>query len=84
MARSARDGIDFLLSQAAITQGDGPPKPENAQAPEATITNWKRWKRIRGTYLSLFGSDPFLVRGAAPPGQLQLGQPLPGHPGVRS
>ncbi|KAF1951649.1 hypothetical protein CC80DRAFT_597120 [Byssothecium circinans] len=78
MARSARDEMDFFLSQAARTQGDGPPRPENAQAPVATVTNWKRWKRIRGTYLSLFGSDPFWVRGAALPGQ-----PIAGHMKVR-
>lgn len=83
MAKSASDEIDFLLSEAASTQGDGPPRPKNAQAPEATVTKWKRWKRVRGTYLALFGSDPFVVRGG-PPGRQQPGQPNGGHPRVRS
>lgn len=83
MAQSARDEIDFLLSQAAETKGIGPPRPANAQAPEETVKNWKRWNRVRGTYVSLFGSDPFVVPGG-PPGGRQPGERTPLHPKVRS
>ncbi|OAG10894.1 uncharacterized protein CC84DRAFT_1173219 [Paraphaeosphaeria sporulosa] len=76
MARSARDEIDFLTQQAALTEGDGPPKPaDNAQVP---VDNWKRWHRTRETYVSLFGADPFVKRGD-PPGPKNPGDFIDGH-----
>lgn len=85
MARSALTEFDFLLAQAGRTEGDGPPKPENKQAPQAVVDNWKRWKRVRATYLSMFGKDPFTIRNDQRPEKLQPGQPAAGHkPFVRS
>jgi hypothetical protein len=74
MARIARDEIDFLMDQAERTRGSGPPKPENKEAPQTDIDNWKRWNRVRATYLSMFGKDPFLA-----PGDPQAGKPVSGH-----
>ncbi|KAF1965698.1 hypothetical protein BU23DRAFT_574648 [Bimuria novae-zelandiae CBS 107.79] len=79
IARSARDEIDFLLNQARATEGDGPPRPENAQAPEAVLKNWQRWIRVRSTYISFFKEDPFLVRGGVLPQNAKPGDPAPGH-----
>lgn len=74
MAQSARDELDFLSHQAALTEGDGPPMPmDNAQGP---TDNWRRWQRTRETYLSLFGLD-LLVKRSDPPGSLKPGDTIP-------
>lgn len=78
MARLARDEIDFILDQAERTAGDGPARPSNKDAPQQDVDNWKRWNRVRATYLSLFKLDPFTkredVKGNA--GEQQAGTPI--------
>ncbi|OAG10896.1 uncharacterized protein CC84DRAFT_1161719 [Paraphaeosphaeria sporulosa] len=75
MAQRARDEIDFILAQAAATQGEGPPRPDKAAA-QADINTWQRWHRVRGTFISMFGHDVFAKHEDAtgnpsdvPPGQ---------------
>ncbi|KAJ4347983.1 uncharacterized protein N0V89_009355 [Didymosphaeria variabile] len=76
MARSASNELEFLLKQAEVTEGDGPPRPDDdAQVP---VDNWKRWQRIRETYFSLFGRDPF-VKKNDPPGAKKPGETILGH-----
>ncbi|KAK7187138.1 hypothetical protein DPSP01_004039 [Paraphaeosphaeria sporulosa] len=74
MARHARDDIDYLMQEADKTGGAGPPKPESKDAPQADIENWQRWNRVRATYLSLFGKDPFIDTT-----QPRAGKPVLGH-----
>lgn len=77
MAQRARDEIDFLLTQAAATQGDGPPRPKK-DATQADIEIWQRWNRVRGTFLSMFGKDVFAKREDVKgnPGEIPAGQPI--------
>ncbi|KAF2443709.1 hypothetical protein P171DRAFT_445080 [Karstenula rhodostoma CBS 690.94] len=79
MAQRARDEIDFLVAQARQTGGDGPPRPKNKDAPQEDIDDWQRWNRVRGSFLSMFGKDPFAKREDVQgnPGEIQAGQPIP-------